>query len=181
MACHLRMNRKLVFISLLIISPISVKELGARADEQLMIKECHNANVPTTCMQCLKSDPTSPQADPVGIARIIVKCLQTNLDVLSMNITSIASKEGEGGIKAALEECNKQFPETRKDLSEADNGLKEGKYDEAAHSIIEGIQNPVTCQTTLQKLQFQGSPEVYYYINLLKELADAAMRIIDRL
>ncbi|MBA0803991.1 hypothetical protein Gohar_014148, partial [Gossypium harknessii] len=38
------------------------------ANDTLIKTQCHNAEVPEVCIQCVKSDPRSQSADKVGIA-----------------------------------------------------------------------------------------------------------------
>ncbi|MBA0803990.1 hypothetical protein Gohar_014147, partial [Gossypium harknessii] len=40
------------------------------ADDTLIKTQCHNAEDPKACIQCVKSDPQSQSADKVGIAAI---------------------------------------------------------------------------------------------------------------
>lgn len=70
---------KFLLLALLVISPIC-------AEKDLMKEECHNAQVPTICMQCLESDPTSVHADRVGIAEIIIHCLDSRLDIITKQV-----------------------------------------------------------------------------------------------
>ncbi|VVB00104.1 unnamed protein product [Arabis nemorensis] len=74
----LKMIQFLVLTLVVISPPISIY-----ADKDLMINECHNAPVPSTCMQCLESDQTSLHADPHGIAGIVLNCLDSHLHILT--------------------------------------------------------------------------------------------------
>lgn len=68
------MMMKLMLLSLLVVS------IGA--DEDLMKKECHYTDYQNTCLKCLESDPISHQADRVGFSRIIIHCLESQLNIL---------------------------------------------------------------------------------------------------
>ncbi|XP_009124120.1 uncharacterized protein LOC103849054 [Brassica rapa] len=152
------------------------------ADKGLMIRECHNARVPTICMQCLESDPASVHADPVGIAGIVIYCLNSNLNVLTNNITKLLLKKEKDGdaIRKALEGCKKELSETMtKALPDAKKGLKTGEYDKAGQSIKHALGFPLMCGNNLQAAEFV-SLTVYSQINIYAQLSDAAMRIIDR-
>ncbi|CAH2033400.1 unnamed protein product [Thlaspi arvense] len=77
------MIKKYLVLTLVVISsPISIY-----AGKDLMIRECHNAPVPTICMQCLDSDPASVRAaDPVAIAGILINCLDSQLHILAKQV-----------------------------------------------------------------------------------------------
>ncbi|CAH8255754.1 unnamed protein product [Arabidopsis lyrata] len=164
---------KYLLLTLLVISPIC-------AEKDLMIKECNNAQVPTICMQCLESDPTSVHADRVGIADIIIHCLDSRLHIITNNITNLLSRERKREVKTVLKACENELstvgPNT---LSEAETALTTGDYDKTAKSIKLALGIPHGCRFELQRIKFE-SFELYSQINIYTQLSDAAMRIIDR-
>ncbi|KAL1221485.1 Pectinesterase inhibitor [Cardamine amara subsp. amara] len=168
---------KFLLFTYLVISPISIY-----ADKDLMVNECHNTQVPTKCMQCLESDPTSVKATAVGIASIVINCLDSRLQNITKNITDIlSSKEYKGELKTTLEDCKKDLStEVTTKLSEAKTGLKTGDYDKAGLSIKLALVFPLTCRAKLKIFMFT-SDELFSHINIYNQLSDAAMRIIDRL
>ncbi|KAF2592045.1 hypothetical protein F2Q70_00043034 [Brassica cretica] len=182
------MMMKMIKFLLVTLVVVLSGHISSYADKGLMIRECHNARVPTICMQCLESDRESVHADPVGIASIVIKCLDSNLNVLtkqvftSLNITKLLlEKEKDGdAIKIALEGCKKDLSEAmRKALSDAKKGLKTGDYDKAGQSIKHVIGFPLMCKYNLQTAELDFTP-FYSQINIYAQLSDAAMRIIDR-
>ncbi|CAL9219092.1 unnamed protein product [Arabidopsis halleri] len=146
---------KYLLLTLLVISPMC-------AEKDLMIKECHNAQVPTICMQCLESDPNSVHADRVGIADIIIHCLDSRLHIITK--------------QACKNDLSTVAPNT---LSEAETALKTGDYDKTAKSIKFALGYPHICRLELQMIKFE-SVELFSQIDIYTQLSDAAMRIIDR-
>ncbi|XP_010456178.1 PREDICTED: pectinesterase inhibitor-like [Camelina sativa] len=166
---------KCLLLTILVISPISIC-----AKKDLMINECHNTQVPSICMQCLESDPTSVQANPVGIAGIILQCLDAHLHIIINNITDLSSKKDEGEVKTALEVCKKDLSmNVATNLSEAKRSLKTGDYDKVNHLIELALGFPLQCLFKLKLVKFM-SPQLSSQINIYGQLSDAAMRIIDR-
>ncbi|XP_019091559.1 PREDICTED: pectinesterase inhibitor-like isoform X1 [Camelina sativa] len=169
----------LLLTLLVIISPIW-------AENDLMINECHNAQAPTTCMGCLESDPTSVHADPVGIAGVVIHCLDSRLNIIINNLTDVSSKEEKAEVKKVLEACKHDLSmEVPKKLSEAKTDLRSGDYDKAARSIMLALGYPWSCRSNLQSVKFDESLfeetlELFSQINIYAQLSDAAMRIIDR-
>ncbi|XP_048617680.1 LOW QUALITY PROTEIN: uncharacterized protein LOC106449131 [Brassica napus] len=169
------MMMKMIKFLLVTLVVVLSGQISSYADKGLMIRECHNARVPTICMQCLESYRESVHADPVGIASIVIKCLDSNLNVL----TKQKEKDGDA-IKIALEGCKKDLSEAmRKALSDAKKGLKTGDYDKAGQSIKHVLGFPLMCKYNLQTAEFDFTP-FYSQINIYAQLSDAAMRIIDR-
>ncbi|KAL1221487.1 Pectinesterase inhibitor [Cardamine amara subsp. amara] len=167
---------KFLLLTFLVISPISI-----RADKDYMVNECHNAQVPATCMQCLESDPTSVSADAVGIAGIVINCLDSHLQILTNNITDIlSSKKNKGEVKTVLEDCKKGMStEATTKLSEAKTSLKTGDYDKTGQSLKLALGVTVSCGANLNSVKFM-SYELFSQIIIYLQLSDAALRIIDR-
>ncbi|XP_023637311.1 pectinesterase inhibitor isoform X1 [Capsella rubella] len=165
---------KLLLLTILMISPIMIC-----AKKDLMTNECHNAQVPSICMQCLESDPTSVQANPVGIAGIILHCLDSHLIIITNNITDLSSKKEEGEVKTALEICKADLPNTATKLSEAKKSLVSGDYDKVNQSIEFALSFPLGCLLQLNNVNFTF-PQLSSQIQIYAQLSDAAMRIIDR-
>ncbi|KAL1194281.1 Pectinesterase inhibitor [Cardamine amara subsp. amara] len=167
---------KFMLFTYLVISPISIC-----ANKDLMVNECHNAQVPIICMQCLESDPTSVSANPVGIASIIINCLDSRLQNITNIITDLlSSKEDKGEVKTALEACKKELlTEATTKLSEAKTGLNTNDYDKANLSIKLALGFPLSCRAYLKNFKF-ASLELFSQIDIYDQLSNAAMRIIDR-
>ncbi|KFK35537.1 hypothetical protein AALP_AA4G003400 [Arabis alpina] len=166
-------------LTLVVISP----PISIYADKILMARECHNARFPTTCMQCLESDPTSLHATPYGIAGIVINCLESHLHILTNNITELLVKKQKGDTtKSALVYCKKYLTAALKFLPYAKTSLKNGKYDMAGRTIAFALMFPIRCEDILETAKFEKFeyPEIYNQINLYGQLSDAAMRIIDR-
>ncbi|CAH8273592.1 unnamed protein product [Arabidopsis lyrata] len=166
---------KFLLLTLVVISPISIC-----AEKDLMINECHNADVPAICMQCLESDPTSIHANHLGIAAIVINCLESHLHIITNNITNLSSKKDKGEVKTALEACKKDLSTNAATiLSEAKTSLKTGDYDKTNRSIKLALGFPLGCRFNLKSVKFT-SPQLFSQINIYAQLSDAAMRIIDR-
>ncbi|AEE81948.2 Plant invertase/pectin methylesterase inhibitor superfamily protein [Arabidopsis thaliana] len=160
---------------ILVISPMSIC-----AEKDMMINECHNADVPAICMQCLESDPNSIHADHIGIAGIVINCLESHLHIITNNITNLSSKKDKGEVKTALEICKKDLSTNASTiLSEAKTSLKTGDYDKTNKSIKLALGFPLRCMFNLKRVKFT-SPQLFSQINIYAQLSDAAMRIIDR-
>ncbi|CAN8303195.1 unnamed protein product [Cochlearia groenlandica] len=162
---------KFMLITLLMIFAISIY-----ADKDTMVKQCHHAHVPTICMQCLESNHnTSLHADPIGIAVIIIHCLDSHLHILIKNITEVELYKKE----EALSDCKNDMLEAIKKLPDVNKSVKRGDYDKAGQSLKLGLLSPKRCRDNLRrtKLKFY---QIYSQINIYIQLSDAAMRIIDR-
>lgn len=152
-----------------------------KADEQLIQIECHNANVPEVCIQCLKSDPRSKNADKVGIAKIIVGCLSKHANILQANMTNLASSTEDDQFKTMLEKCKEALLFTDGLLIRTMLQLDNGKYDKAEHSTSEALWYEVSCDYIFGKHKSNLPTKVVYEMMLYKELSEAANRIIEQL
>ncbi|KAL4351263.1 hypothetical protein GQ457_06G023640 [Hibiscus cannabinus] len=150
------------------------------ADEILIQLQCHNAEVPSTCIQCVKSDPRGQSADKVAIAGIVISCLSNHARSLSGNMTALASAMLDKDVKWALQSCGKGFSEAKTDLAKATNMLKNKDYDETNSLVSKALQKEVDCQKNVWDYRALVPDFVIYDMRVYQELSDAAMRIIDR-
>ncbi|KAF3974714.1 hypothetical protein CMV_001973 [Castanea mollissima] len=152
-----------------------------KADDKLIQIECHNAEVPSTCIQCLQSDQHSQKADRVGIATIIVSCLKNHAQSLAANMSHLASGAKDKEMKNRFEECSQGFCSTMKELSSATIRLKKAKYDDAERSVNKALNcYSLNCQSIIQS--YKNSPKhVVYSMRIYEELSEAANRVIERL
>ncbi|GMI65582.1 hypothetical protein like AT4G00872 [Hibiscus trionum] len=146
---------------LLLISFIYVEHRNlVFADETLIELQCHNAEVPSTCIQCVKSDPRGQLADNVAIAGIVIYCLRNNARALSGNMTALASATLDKDVKRAMQSCEK--------------GMKTNSL------VKKGLQQKVDCRKNVWDYRALIPDCVIYDMRVYEELSDAATRIIDR-
>lgn len=152
------------------------------ADDRLIQIECHNAEVPTTCIECLKSDPRSEKADKVGIAVIILGCLSNNAKALATNMTEIASGAIDTNATKILKQCSRGFYSATKDLASATLKLKSGKYDGAEHSVSRAVVSAAYCRYEIEVYKRKVVPRnMIYEMFIYEDLSEAANRIIEGL
>ncbi|XP_062170412.1 uncharacterized protein LOC133876143 [Alnus glutinosa] len=152
-----------------------------RADDKLMQMECHNAEVPTTCMQCLKSNRRAATADKVGIATILVICLQNHAKTLATNMSDLASRAKDQAAKTLLQECGQGYSSAEKELSSATSSLKNGKYDDAERFVNEALKYELTCHSKTGSYKERIPENLVLEMKIYEQLSEAANRIVERL
>ncbi|XVE52823.1 hypothetical protein DITRI_Ditri02bG0155100 [Diplodiscus trichospermus] len=150
------------------------------ADDKLIETECHNAEVPATCIQCVNSDPQGKLADRVGIAAIVINCLSSNADILAKNMSTLASRVQDKSLKSLFRGCEKGFSQAKSDLSTAMNRLKSKDYDKTNHFVRTALQQEIFCMENVVDLKLTIPSDILFDMRVYEELSDAAMRIIDR-
>ncbi|XP_022716591.1 pectinesterase inhibitor-like [Durio zibethinus] len=150
------------------------------SDEKLIEVQCHNAEVPAACIQCLKSDPGGEAADKVGIATIIINCLSNNAETQENNMSSLASSVQDKNLKSLFQDCKKGFFEAKHDLSTATNQLKSKNYDKTNHYVRTALEEEIICRKYVVSMKLRVASNILYKMRVYEELSDAAMRIIDR-
>ncbi|KAK8477279.1 hypothetical protein V6N13_087848 [Hibiscus sabdariffa] len=162
---------------------ISFNYVGHRthvfADEALIQLQCHNAEVPSTCIQCVKSDPRSQSADKVAIAGIVISCISNSAKTISGNLSDLIAPWLEKEVKRRLRKCVKEFSEAKTDLAEAINMLKNKDYDETNSLVVKALHQEVDCRENLSQYNI-SYPYMEHYMTIYEQLSDAAMRIVDR-
>lgn len=175
-----------VFIVLQLLLTPSLLLLGqapntVRGNDELIKIECHNAEVPSTCIQCLKSDRRSENSDRVRIAAILVNCLQNHAKGLAGNMSALASGSKDQAMKNVFEECGRGFSSARKVLSSATLNLEKSKYDDAEMFVNEALQYVLQCHSRIGDHGDQIPKDVVYGMKLYEDLSEATDRIVERL
>ncbi|KAJ7948933.1 Pectinesterase inhibitor [Quillaja saponaria] len=150
-------------------------------DQKLMEKECHNAEVPATCIECLNSDSGAKEADGVGIATIIVNCINNLAESLAANMSSLASGTRKKEAKVIFQWCAKGYSSAKKELISSKQALKNGKYDAAEGSVSAALKSHVQCLDKIESNEEKVQENIVQKIRIYGELSEAANRIIERL
>lgn len=169
---------KLLLLTTLVVT-ISVI---SRANEELMVQQCHNSDNPTLCLRCLRSDPASHETDQVGLARIILRCINSHLLNLTKNASTLGSKHPRNPkAAAALKQCGMGYATAKRGLGEADAHLMTGDYDKAAYDVSKKVvAPPISCRSSLETLKIQVPLRLRYHTEVYLALTQALLRIIDR-
>ncbi|ESQ55909.1 hypothetical protein EUTSA_v10026370mg [Eutrema salsugineum] len=166
---------KVVLLSLLVLSN------GADLYDRIK-GECSLTDYQNTCLKCLASDPNSIYADHVGFVQIVIHCLESQLQNLTNNVTSISSRKNESvAIKKVLGDCNRGFSIAKSQLYEIKHSVIIRSYKKASGLVNTTLSYPLTCRDNLQKLNFKESPEVYDDISVYAQLSSVARTMIKRL
>ncbi|KAL9291188.1 putative pectinesterase inhibitor domain-containing protein [Arabidopsis thaliana] len=178
------MNKKMALLAKLLILTTLVTTISviSRANEELMMQQCHNSDNPTLCLRCLSSDPGSHEADKVGLARIILKCINSHLLVLTKNASTLGSQHYQNpNTAAALKQCGLGFSTAKHGVGVADTQLITGDYDKAAYDVsVKVVNPPVSCRNSLEALNIQVPSSFRYHMDVYLALTQALLRIVDR-
>lgn len=156
------------------------------ADDKFIEQRCRDTEVPTLCIQCIKSDPDGEKAvKATDIATIAIKCLSNHAEALVKNMSSLASTySSDKKLVTACENCNKGYSQAKKTLSKADAKLKDGDYDNANHFVILALADELvrSCGPSLEPYgEKKGVYDAFYQITVYEGLTGIALAIIDRL
>ncbi|TYI58302.1 hypothetical protein E1A91_D11G346800v1 [Gossypium mustelinum] len=172
------------YLTLFLLLFISFNNVGHRnlvfADDALIEAQCHNAEVPETCIKCVKSDSRSQSANKVGIAAIIITCLSNKATTLINNMTTLASGARDKNLKVALRGCEKGFYYTKTNLIAATNRLKGKEYDQTNLLVKQALEEEFVCKMKVEVLRFNFPSSVTFDMGVYEELSTAVMRIVDR-
>lgn len=173
----------LLLLRVLTLSPffLQLSKLVAAENNNLIEMVCHVAEVPESCIQCLKSDPHSEIADEVGIAIILMNCLTDHIDALENNMSKIAAVSKDKSTVKLFQNCSKDYATARKYLNSAITSLKSGKYDAAETSVTLALKFDTDCHFKIVSFKKKISHKIAFEIKLFEDLCQAANRIIERL
>ncbi|XP_039040437.1 uncharacterized protein LOC120178716 [Hibiscus syriacus] len=162
---------------------ISFDHVGHRnlvsADEALIQSECYNVDVPATCIRCVKSDPRGESADKIGIAAIVLSCLNHSAGVQSANMAHLTTYRFTEEAKQMFLNCAAGFSESQVDLTNATGRLMNKDYDGTNSLVRQALVREVKCRRILEN-HMLTIPAMVYDMRVYKELSNAVMRIVDR-
>lgn len=154
----------------------------SRANAELMMQQCHNSVDTTICLRCLSSDPTSPKADHVGIARIILRCINSHLLSLANSTSGLASEHHwSPEAAAALKQCGLGYKMAKRGVGKSEAHLIAGDYDKAAYDVRATVESPlVSCRNSLVAVVINLPLSFRYHTKVYLALTQSLLRIIDR-
>ncbi|TKY49400.1 pectinesterase protein [Spatholobus suberectus] len=186
MAFFMNMPAVIVLLLHLILSPplfIHQAKIFAVADYKLIQTLCHNSETPETCMRCAQSSKGAVKADGVGIAIVIVNCINDKANTLALNMTNLASSS-HGNLKSVCQKCAKDYGLhiAKKELISTKRALQNHKYDSAESSVVRALSFDLACHADLKRGYHDKVPsDVFYDMKMYEELSEAASRIIEKL
>ncbi|KAK7324324.1 hypothetical protein VNO77_27857 [Canavalia gladiata] len=185
MAFFSNMPRVIVALLLLILSPSLFTHQSknlAIADSKLVQTLCYNSESPETCIRCVQSSKCAEKADSVGIARIIVNCINDKAKTLALNMKILASTSS-GNLKEFYQRCANDYNRiAKKELISAKKALHNHKYDQAEYCVVKALSFDAACHKNLKgDFNDKVSKGVLYEMKIYEELSEAACRIIEKL
>ncbi|KAJ1405058.1 Pectinesterase inhibitor domain [Sesbania bispinosa] len=153
-------------------------------DATLIKKTCKNTKYYDLCFSSLKSDPSSPKADPKGLAVIMVGVGMANATSTSFYLTSqlLDPAASDSTLKRVLKECADKYSYASQALQDSAQDLANEAYDYASMHIIAASDYPNVCHNL-----FKRNPGLVYPAELarreegLKHICDVALGIINNL
>lgn len=152
-------------------------------DAILIKSTCKNTKYYDLCFSSLKSDPTSTNADPKGLAVIMVGIGMTNATSTSSYLSSkLLSPTNNTTLKSVLKECTDKYTYAGDALQASVQDLANEEYDYAYMHITAAKDYPNACHNAFKRYpRLVYPPELARRENGLKHICDVAMGIIDNL
>ncbi|KAE9608699.1 hypothetical protein Lal_00020858 [Lupinus albus] len=152
-------------------------------DATLIKKTCKNTKYYNLCFSSLKSDPSSPNADPKGLAVIMVGIGMTNATSTSSYLSSKSLVQTNNTtLNSVLKECADKYNYAGDALQASVQDLANEEYDYAYLHIIAAKDYPNACHNAFKRYHGLVYPtELASRENGLKHICEVAMGIIDNL
>ncbi|KAI4323195.1 hypothetical protein L6164_022822 [Bauhinia variegata] len=149
---------------------------------ELISRECseHSHN-PATCMTCVLSDPGAGKADKIGIATIVVNCINIHGHNLTVNMKSLVSKTEDQTLKAACQDCISKYFINKHLLAAAQVAFQNHQHEIAGSLMGQILRFSKACGHYIRKHLSQVPVVVTEEIDLYDELCFHAKSIISDL
>jgi len=173
------MVSKILFLFLLLhLQPQAL----VKGDATLIKKTCKNTNHYDLCFSSFKSDPSSTNADPKGLAVIMVGIGMANATSTSLYLSSQLLGTAEGSTKRVLKECAEKYSYANDALQASAQDLANEAYDYASVHITAASDYTNVCHNMFKR--YQGlvyPPELARREDDLKRICDVALGIVENL
>ncbi|KAK7282346.1 hypothetical protein RIF29_11031 [Crotalaria pallida] len=178
------MDTKIFFLFLLFLLHHQIQPHNfVNGDATLIKQTCKNTKYYNLCFSSLKSNPSSPNADPKGLAVIMVGIGMTNATSTSSYLSSKSlSPTNNTTLNSVLKECADKYTYAGDALEASVQDLGNEEYDYAYMHITAAKDYPNACHNAFKR--YPGlvyPPELARRENGLKHICDVAIGIIDNL
>ncbi|KAL5546911.1 hypothetical protein UlMin_006598 [Ulmus minor] len=176
-------SSKFLLFLLLSFSSHHFLRLFVEADTNLIQKTCSNTKYYELCFSSLKSNPSSQDADPKGLALIMVGIGIANSTATSSYLSSqLLSTSIDTIMKKVLKECADKYSYAVDALQASVPDLASEDYDYASMHITAAADYPNACHNAFKR--YNG---LVYHQELanredgLKHICDVVLGIIDNI
>ncbi|XP_020215966.1 cell wall / vacuolar inhibitor of fructosidase 2 [Cajanus cajan] len=176
------MASNILYLFLLLLAHLQA-EAFVKGDATLIKKTCKSSKYYDLCFSSLKSDPSSANADPKGLAVIMVGIGITNATSTSSYLSShLLGTANDSTLKRGLKECAYKYACASDALQSSAQDLASEAYDYASMHITAASDYPNVCHNL-----FKGYPGLVYPPEIapredgLKRLCDVALGIVENL
>ncbi|XP_054807077.1 cell wall / vacuolar inhibitor of fructosidase 2 [Prosopis cineraria] len=177
------MASKLFPLLFLFLSHLLQPHSFVKADTKLIRKTCKNTKYYDLCYSSLKSDPTSPNADPKGLAVIMVEIGMANATATSSYLSSkLVGPSNDTILNRVLKECSDKYSYAVDALRASVQDLANEEYDYAYMRVTAASDYPNVCHNAFKRYpNLVYPPEISRREKGLKHICDVALGIIDNL
>jgi pectinesterase inhibitor-like protein len=157
--------------------------LCVAGDANLILNTCKSTKYNDLCLSCLKSDPTSLNADTKGLAVIMVGIGTANATATSSYLSSQLLGTANDTIKKkALKECSDKYAYAADALQASVKDLGADSYDYAYMHITAAADYPNACHNAFKRYPgLAYPPELARREDGLKHICYVVLGIIDHL
>ncbi|KAF7837692.1 cell wall / vacuolar inhibitor of fructosidase 1-like [Senna tora] len=169
----------LKFLPLLIFSIIFFFSIQSHASESLIEQTCKNTPHESLCLQYMKSDPGSSQADVTGLALIMVDAIKATAQQAQTKIQQELEKgHGSETEKRALNSCAERYRAVVEgDVPEAIEALQKGDPKFAEQGANDAALEATSCETSFSS----GKSPLTQQNNAVHDVAQVAAAIVTNL
>ncbi|TKY60423.1 Cell wall / vacuolar inhibitor of fructosidase 2 [Spatholobus suberectus] len=176
------MASKIFYLFLLLLAHLQPHAF-VKGDATLIKKTCKNTKYYDLCFSSLKSDPSSLNADPKGLAVIMVGIGKANATSTSSYLSSqLLGIANDSTLKRVLKECADKYTYASDALQASAQDLANEAYDYASVHITAASDYPNVCHNLFKRyLGLVYPPELARREDGLKHLCDVALGIVESL
>ncbi|KAK2990169.1 hypothetical protein RJ640_014621 [Escallonia rubra] len=118
----------LSLLAAILVPNLTLANASVKSSSQLISEVCSKVPNSALCLEVLKSDPRSANADLVGLGRISIDLTKAATKTTSELINSLLNKTSDRRLRGSYDFCSVCYGRAVNDLDDSEKSLSSGKY-----------------------------------------------------
>ncbi|KAK3025352.1 hypothetical protein RJ639_043861 [Escallonia herrerae] len=170
----------LYLLAAILVPNLTPANASVKSSSQLISEVCSKVPNSALCLEALKSDPRSANADLVGLGRISIDLTKAATKTTYELINSLLNKTSDPRLRGRYDFCSVCYGRAVSDLNESEKSLSSGKYLELNNFAAAALGEKDLCEDNFDvqpeqlKQAIQKAEDLWQYSSCLENFGDAA-------
>ncbi|KAK2976832.1 hypothetical protein RJ640_014616 [Escallonia rubra] len=136
----------LSLLAAILVPNLTLANASVKSSSQLISEVCSKVPNSALCLEALKSDPRSANADLVGLGRISIDLTKAATKTTYELINSLLNKTSDRRLRGRYDFCSVCYGRAVNDLDDSEKSLSSGKYLELNNFAAAALEEKDLCE-----------------------------------